>query len=488
MRRIVSLVVGGALVLGACPSVQAAPARATKVSRGAKPGAPSDPAKQAQALYNEGKYLEAAQAFEALAPSEAKYAYYAGLAYEAHGFDAQAILLWERIAEAAGVEAGVREKTRSRLAAAKGRTSELRVVVSPAAAAGPATLYFQGAGERPPLEVPVERLSGGVFLDPGPWSVEVDSARAEYGRGTGRIVLDVKSARASVEVVLPPIEQSVTLNLGPPKAITAGLKVTLTDAAGLAQERSFVAQGKVHGLRLRTGRWTYVAEAPRHAPVSGEIAVAADGPQEFTIALKPIERARSELRPLAIGMGVTSVLLAAGGGVGVWLSERAIVEPVSMGGETYYPVPRDADDPTATVLDPLDRLNASRALLGVSAGFLVTSLTAVGPRPIVRKWAWVTEGVLGAVLTSVGAGLFFKASKDLEPAIIEAKITDKLLAHKVEENEMLAAPATLLMGAGAALLVGATTGLILERRSARKGKAYARGRRLRLLAPLSFSF
>lgn len=485
MQLPVRVFLAAVLVHAACSIVHADLARAAKASRASPATRPVEAVKRAEALYNDGHYFEAAQAFDQLSAGSLKYLYYAGLAYEALGHDGQAILRWQAVLRADGVEESVRVKSGARLAEAKRRTTRMHVVVSPVQAAVPKVGFSrQRNGDRTAFEIPLTDLESGVYLEPGPWEISVRSLRSEYGDSTIRKVVDVGVSEASVDIELPPVERAVTLRLAPSNAASAAAKVTFTDTEGLEPERSVVLRGEAYPLKLRLGRWAYDIESPDVRPAHGEFTVTQDGPVTLAVTFEPRGRKPSrELRSLAIGAGVTSLVLAGAGGVGLEMSFRSLPKLESADGRTYYSVTH-----SNAAIRTLDGLDVSRTALGMSVGFLATSLTAAGRRPKARKWAWIAEEVAGAIAVGVGGGILGVAQDGLRPALRDARATGELNGSSVEFYTRGATPGTLLLGLGASLLVGSTTGLIVERYRGGRGDTNAQTWRVRSLAPLVLSF
>ncbi|MBZ5712714.1 hypothetical protein [Nannocystis pusilla] len=402
MRAAPACIVSLALALSSAPAT----ARPDRTS----------PARQAEKLYEARKFTEAAAAFEALAESQVKYLYFAGLAYEALGHDARAILHWEAVAGAEQVEDRLRDRARSRIERAKRRTTTLRVTVSPMSAATgtSARLVFRGSGERAPLVVPIERLADGVQLESGTWEVQLESASADHDDAVETVELRIEDAEKSVDLVLPAREPVVVMDQWQPAP-------------------------------------------PEREPVA---------------SLPP--RRKPPLRPLALGAGIAGGALAVGGGLALGFG-RAAAHACAYSTECK---------PFA-VRAPLDGMMLGSLALGASAGFIVTSLTANARRGELRRRAWLGEVALGGALAAAGAGVATWSWFTRQKSRLDAEAFDRLDLHGYETEVY---PAMLLLGTGAALLVGSLAGIGLERRRGKTSERYARKARIRSLAPLQLEF
>lgn len=449
-------------------------------------GSPQDAVARAKALYNEHRFLEAAHAFEALEAEGAKYLYYAGLAYEALGHDGRAILLWNKVIDAPGVDEESLTEARTRMERARTRTTRLFVSVTPALAAIGMKLEFsfQGPGARSKLVLPLEELSDGVYLESGTWTINTQSTRQDYARGTAQVELRVEEAEKRVDIALSPVEQRVNLVVGPPGAVAAGLRVTLRDDAGIEPRQELEVRSSEYPLRLRRGRWTFHAEAPGYAPEEGEIAVVPGGTGEFPITLSSRSRS-SELRPLAIGAGVSGLLLAVGGGLAVGVSESRIgASRATSGGCDLGP---DYDAGCAN--RGLDGLTIGSAVAGAAVGLLITAAIAGARQSKHRRRAWAAQATLGGLLSAGGAvwsGLAF--TEWYESALVPANTEHRYVGSQIDVYRLNFYPSMVMVGLGAAALVGSLAGMALERRLRRESGRYAKGPRVRMSVPLTIDF
>lgn len=402
MRAAAACIVSLALALASAPAT-ARPER-------------SSPARQAEKLYEARKFTEAAAAFEALAESQVKYLYFAGLAYEALGHDARAILHWEAVAEAEQVEDRLRDRARSRIERAKRRTTTLRVTVSPMSAATgtSARLVFHGSGERAPLVVPVERLADGIQLESGTWEVQLESASADHDDAAETVELRIEDAEKSVDMVLPAREPVVVMDPWQPPT-------------------------------------------PVREPVA---------------SLRP--RREPPLRPLALGAGIAGGVLAVGGGLALGFGRAAAHGCAYSTGCTPH-----------AVRVPLDGMMLGSLALGTSAGLLVTSLTANTRRGELRRRAWLVEVTLGGALAGAGAGVAAWWWFTRQEPRLDADTFDPADLYGYETEVY---PAMLVLGTGAALVVGSLAGIGLERRRGKTSKGYASRARIRSLAPFRLEF
>ncbi len=445
----------------------------------AKPPAADPAAADAEALYKARRFLEAARAFEALATRHVKYLYYAGLACEAIGHDGQAIAHWRLVAEAPEVEPGLRTRARARAERAETRTTRLLVAVTPATAAPGSTveLSYQGGGERLKRVMKLEALAGGIHLESGTWKIEVRSEGPQYAPGSRLVTLSVRDAEKTVEIELAPVTERVFLTITPREAASSLPRLTLSDDAGKVISESFAATESTLPLQLHPGLWKYRIEAPGFEQAESELLIERGGHHKFSIPLKR-RSGLMKTRPLAIGAGVSSALFAAGGTVGLVLSEKKL----EVGSE-----PLNID--VRSTQRALDGLHFGNIAAGASLGFLVTAATAAvkGDRP--RRRAWIAEATLGSLL-SAGGGIwagwyFFDIWQPKHLGTISG--SEFLNATHLKEYRINFYPSMLMIGTGAALFVGSIAGLALERRPARKQSNHAKAR-LRMVFPLTVDF
>lgn len=444
---------------------------------------PDAAAAHAEGLYAGRRFLEAARAFEALAKQHVKYFYYAGLAYEAVGHDGLAISHWRVVAEAAEVEPALRERARARAERAETRTTRLLISVTPATAALGSTveLSYQGGGGRRKRVLKLAKLVDGVHLESGTWKVEVRSPGQKYSPGAEEVTLGVHDAEKTVEVELVPMVETVLLTITPPEAVASLPRVTLRDDAGVEATLSFEVNESTSRLRLPRGLWRYRIEAPGFAPADGELHVRGGGNAEFAVALA---RSQARARPLVIGTSVSGVIFAIGGAVGLGLSERRLASLRTSGefGAQYD---------TAAARVALDGIQFSSIAAGASVGFFVTAATAAAKQDRHRRRAWAAELTLGSLLSTGGAVWAGFALKNWTTPHLNASDPGEpqktLTSGELDTYRANYYPAMLLIGTGAALVVGSVAGLALERRHARKRGGHAKAR-LRLLFPLTLDF
>lgn len=434
----VAVVLGAPGPLAAAPRSRPAPARKQVDASGVDAAIAA-----AEGHYNAGRYLQAARAFEALETRGAQYLYYAGLAYEALEHDAKAILLWTKVVGAFEVREELRAEARARLEAARARTTRLRLTVDPPAAAEGALveLEYQSAGARDKLVLSTDEVREGVHLEGGLWNLRVRSPSERHGEVSADIALTSAERERQVTLALPELRQEVTLHFSPP---AAGLRVTLSDPEVSGASEAVDVEGGRHTLTLRRGLWKLRASARGYAPVERALEVG-DSDLVLPIRLTALQRP-ANLRPLAIGAGVTSALLGGGGALGLALSERALHLCAS-----------DGVIGARCSKDPLDGVGVGSATGGVAVGFLVTALTAASHSPLRRRRGWIVESIVGSLI-SVGGGFLLG---------YRLQTWREEFPNSWREHHLGLVAGSALTGMGSALVLGSIIGFSTERRASR---------------------
>lgn len=482
----VAVVLGAPGPLAAAPRSRPAPARKQVDASGVDAAIAA-----AEGHYNAGRYLQAARAFEALETRGAQYLYYAGLAYEALEHDAKAILLWTKVVGAFEVREELRAEARARLEAARARTTRLRLTVDPPAAAEGALveLEYQSAGARDKLVLSTDEVREGVHLEGGLWNLRVRSPSERHGEVSADIALTSAERERQVTLALPELRQEVTLHFSPP---AAGLRVTLSDPEVSGASEAVDVEGGRHTLTLRRGPWKLRASARGYAPVERALEVG-DSDLVLPIRLTALQRP-ANLRPLAIGAGVTSALLGGGGALGLALSEVKIdskdrlVQDCEFRANQFNLACLTGE---SAPIGPLDGLAISAASLGVAAGFLATTGTSLARDPGARRRAWNAEATLGA-MASLGGGLWLAFGIEawnrgyITPAERGFDPDPFVSPDALHFYSLNVVPPAVVVGFGAALLTGSLVGMGID--SKRKTSHYARAPRIRSLLPVVVGF
>lgn len=468
-----------AVVLGAPGSLAAAPRSRSVPARKQVDASGVDAAiAVAEGHYNAGRYLQAARAFEALETRGAQVLYYAGLAYEALEHDAKAILVWTKVVGAFEVREELRAEARARLDAARARTTRLRLTVDPPAAAEGALveLEYQSAGARDKLVLSTDEVRQGVYLESGLWTLRVRSPSERHGEVSADIALTPAEGERRMTLALPELRQKVTLHFSPP---AAGLRVTLSDPEGPGASEAVEVEGGRHTLTLRRGPWKLRASARGYAPVERALEVG-DRDLVLPIRLTALQRP-ANLRPLAIGAGVTSALLGAGGALGLALSEVKIDRSERGDGRVMV----------EAIAPATDGILISSLVGGAAAGWLTTTAIAASHRSKTRRIAWLTLALVSPVV--VTGGTVWAATwlpvwrrEHLTPYNDGSKDQRLLTTAEVRLYRANIYPSMILAGLGASLLLGALTGLVLER--TRSSGQRARSLELHGVFPLTLRF
>lgn len=249
-----------------------------------------------------------------------------------------------------------------------------------------------------------------------------------------------------------------------------GVALTVRSTADDARWSCTLQREDACTLRLPRGEWVVEARAAGFTTASETFVVAPNIPISIPLTLAPVDLSpgtgpKSHIPPnlrkrLVLGLGLASApVFAAGLGL-------AVAGRLQYAGQLYG----DACDGSYRVgcanalYAPVHRTSAGLGLLGAAAGLLATGITgAFG----VGRGVWVIELSLGGVLTAAGAGWIAGNSVFLDRAYQSGPLSDVV----ARADRRLGASMTIGLGAG--VMVGALTGLLVHRRHVPKLAPYA---------------
>lgn len=398
----------------------------------------------ARDAYVQRDFLRAARMYEALFADTGavKFLYNAGMAREAAGHDAEALMHWhEYLRLTDDIAADERIQLLEQMAAARRRTAPIRLRL---ASPGRETIELRYAAdaEREPLRISVQGRRN-LDLDPGAWTASVVGSSAPPQEFIAKIAPDL----GPQDVVVRPKDPSqtaarlVTVRFGPPAAISAGISVSF---AG----RHFVPERTLRSAestwKLTPEQWTLRARAPGYLPT--ELALGPALPPSVDVELR-----RDWSRVLSVGLGVGFAaagvaLLAAG----TTLTLRGARKYRGLGDELAANDPLSRADADA-VTGAIGQQTIGYGLLGAGVGAGVAAITgAIGGRRALIAEASV--GVALALTGAIGLPLTVASYADVAPA--DATLADADVRRRRDH----AFGATL--GAGLALTSAALVALI----------------------------
>ena len=479
----------------------AAPApEAGAVTPARAPGAdPEAQAEQAARLYSERKYAEAAAHLEALWADvhEPRDLFNAALARLALGQRAHAIYYWEIYMVQPGVPADGREQAQSRLKKAQAAAVAIGLKLVPAAVSEVGVTYTlrratsDPKDSRPPIVIDLqpgapEFSSGGrtVYLDPGRWQLQVE-ARG-YRTAVQELVIKPGQAGFPKEIVLgpDPMFRHASFQIEPPEAIRAGATVTLQQMTAAAQPVPCpLSPTGACALKLEPGDWEVVVQAPGFQRYAEKVSLGAEPTASFAVALVPTvvaaatpagppataaaEPNKVEATPPAPGKPdvvprATRIKLSTGlvaGGIPIFIGGLAL----GVTGSNNYQDRTTMGAGSDELLAPLRMRSAGMGMVGGAVGLWATGLTAeYDVKPVV----WYSElGVggafllTGAVWAAVGTRRWnTDALSKLHCANSEG--IDCFASHRMA--------ASFFLGAGTAMIVGSTLGILVQRKYMKK--------------------
>ncbi len=454
---------------------------AAPVARASEPAglsvAASERFEAARRLFADDDYLPAADGFEALHRDfgDPLFLYYAGLAREQAGHDAQAIVHWKR-ALRDGLDDVFTEKARARLAQAHARTTAVTIFVAPAALADGATLElrYRGAGNRKPLTVSLADLP--LHLESGDWTATLTVKHPGFQRTAVPFTI-VKGTAESTQTIAPaPVEHPVRFELAPQEAVAAGIELTLRDPENLAPERHETIRSARFSASLRVGTWRFIAESPGRSPQTGSFDAGPGVPPvplSFPSAAvspgvpgEPLLPKKTRRR-LALGLGLGGLVPATVGGVLTGLAARDEARLPGLGDLPEVP------------LDSIgNKFVGGSLLLGGAVGLWTGSALTAAP---LRRRSW---GALLGVSAAVSVGglvyhllVFTRAAEHFNDGPEEdmpSSPWDGLTRSQWQGDKTHLIASSLVFGFGTGLVLSAAANLIA--RKARRNSVALFGR------------
>lgn len=459
---------------------------------------PEARAEQAAKLYSERKYVDAAVILEDLwvGVHEPRDLFNAALARLAAGHRAHAIHYWETYLAIPGIPADGREQAQSRIKKTQAAAVAVGLKLAPAAVAEVGVAYTlqrvppDPKDSRPPLliELPAnapEFTSGGrtVYLDPGKWELKVE-ARG-YRTAVQELVIKPGQPGFPKEIVLghDPLFRHATFQVEPAEAVSAGASVTLQRMTAAAQPVPCpLTPAGSCSLKLEPGDWEVVVSAPGYQRYAEKVSLGAEPSASFAVALvptvaavtppageppqpaaaegptpAPATPAKPERVPKATRLKLSTGLVASG--IPIFIGGLAL----GVTGSNSYQDRRTMGASSAELLPAMRMRSAGMGLVGGAVGLWATGLTAeYDVKPVV----WHAElGVGGGLLlagviwsavgtrrwNNMGVGKF---------SCTNSEGVDCFASHRMA--------ASFFLGAGTAMLVGSTLGLLIQRKHMQK--------------------
>jgi hypothetical protein len=455
-------------------------------------GDPEARAEQAANLYSERKYIEAAEILEDLWASvhEPRDLFNAALARIAAGHRAHAIRYWETYLLLPGVPADGREQALARLKKAQAAAVGVNLKVAPVAVAEVGVTYTLRRAapdlkdSRPPVvvDLPVgapEFSAGGrtVYLDPGKWELKVEAR----GYRTALHDLNIKPGQSGFpkDIVLgpDPMFRHASFQVEPPEAVSAGATVTLQRMTAAAQPVPCpLSSAGACALKLEPGDWEVVVSAPGYQRYTEKVSLGAQPTASFAVALvptvtvpppdpvvrhhhrppppeTPAPPAKPETVPRPVRLKLSTGLVASG--IPVFIAGLAL----GVTGSNSYQDGRTMGNSAAELLPAVRMRSAGMGLVGAAVGLWATGLTAeYDVKPVV----WYSElGVggafllTGAVWSAVGTSRW---NQNQVPKFhcANSEGIDCFASHRMASS--------FFLGAGAAMIVGSTLGILIQRK------------------------
>lgn len=422
---------------------------------GAARAAPADPdapaplqdeaarSREARDRYAAGDFVGSARAYEALQRSSgaAKYLFNAGMAREAAGQRAHALVHWRRyLTLAVGVPADESARLRAQVAAAEQATTPVRLV---GADAEQTWTLRQGPDERDALAIAVAGATE-VRLDPGAWTASREGVNVDFTVAREPVVVELPKPVIAVPVAPPPevgapiapAPRTVRLILSPRAVLRRGVEISSPDQAKkvIRADPAVSVPGSDH-LTVALFARGYLRR---------DVELGPDTPATLAIRFTrdPIHRAR--------------VGLTAGFGAAGLAATIAGVALAVDGGRTYRGA-GDLSDETGVsrALAATGRQSAGLGTLGAGVGAIAAAASSWGSRRL-----WALEVGVGAAATIAGAALLGVSQRRYgrdaadEVAADPAWVPDRGFVDAHRRGELAGA---VIVGAGVGLLVGAAT-------------------------------
>jgi len=471
------------------------PASTASTPAGVATGDAEARAEQAAALYAQRKYAEAAVVLEDLwsSVSEPRDLFNAALARLAVGHRAHAIRYWEIYLQQPNIPADGREQALGRIKKAQAASVAVNLRLMPAAVAEVGVRYTllripaDPKDVRPALEIelPVgaqEFSAGGrtVYLDAGRWQLTIDAR----GYRTAIQELTIRAGQAGFvkQIVLAtdPLFRQATFQVDPPEAVAAGASVTLQRMTLAAQPVPCpLTPAGSCSLKLEPGDWEVVVSAPGYQRYAEKVSLGAEPTASFAVALMPTVAAAPppaatppavagepvklvdappqatvpDVVPRPVRVKMSTGLVASG--IPIFIGGLAL----GVTGSNSYQDRVTEGAGTGALLPSIRMRSAGLGLVGAAVGLWTTGLTAeYDVKPVV----WYAEmGVGGAFLLSGAVWAGLSTRRWNQDQIDDMRCTNSEGVDCFASHRMGAA---FFLGAGSAMLVGSTVGLLVRRK------------------------
>ena len=307
-------------------------------------------------------------------------------------------------------------------------------------------------------------------LPAGLWLIEASAPG--FLPSTREFTVDATRPEQTLQWPLHPdsVHADVSFSVTAPGA--PGVALTVRSTAGDAGGSCTLQREAACTLRLARGEWSVEARASGFASARETFVVAPNIPITVPLTLAPAPTSvssgtgpKSHVPPdirkkLVLGLGLASAPVFVAG-LGLAVAGRL------QYAEQLYGAACDGSYGLGcanALYVPVHRTSAGLGLLGAAAGLLATGVTgAFG----VGRGAWWIELGVGGALTAAGAGWTAANGVFLDRAYQSGPLSDVV----ARADRRLGASLTLGLGAG--VMVGALTGLLVHRRHAPKLAPYA---------------
>lgn len=409
------------------------------------------------ALYDQGKYVEAARAFEK--EETDKGLYNAGMARHAAFHEALASDRWRRYLEQAEVSEVDRADLKRRIAGAQGGLVKVRFTADAVPVSRSLVLEREGnADDAWTVPWPAGHATVEVALDVVDWRARLSGGveEAKFAQVAVRKGEVVTVSFASAAVASP-----VVLRLGPPRALRRGVTVTWSGPTAAPPEQQVrTAEAR---WDLAPGAWQLQVVTPHFESVKQTVEVRAAEPASVALTLKRSGEDRLRIG-LAAGLGVAAGGLLVGGLVGVVGGNQNYRDAVSLLDSTM----REVNEPaTADALAAIQRGSNGMIVATTAAGTGIAAITvAAGGGDKVLA----AETGVGGVLIIAGVAWLVVAKRQYEADVPPgggAWVPDKGYLDERRRPELAAAG---LLGVGTGLAAGALVALVARTLFARHGR------------------
>jgi hypothetical protein len=416
----------------------------------------------------------------------------ASMAREMMGHELQAFVHLRQYLGTPDLSETERNKAQERIRVLIERTPKLRVLISPANAAGmklelhpqrasqPATdagrstVHIDGAILEA-IAVPGYPGAYDLPIEPGLWNLESTASR----HTSIRVSIEVTRAR-SQQVVLrlaPVVPGSVTARFTPTQAVAAGIDVTLSraepDEGSPEGPRTERLQREQVTWHLTPGAWTIEASAPGYQPTR-HVFTATANPIDLEIALTPSSRGRPKARLLALSLGAGAGVTAIAGSIilgisGANWSTRRDDLIRKTDDDLSTPERKLWNDTSGRLSQNWVTANVGAGVLGAGLGLGLGSMTALLPR---RRNLWIAETTVGAGLGIGGivASVLVVRSFDtvrvpLTEVVANSAPEPEGVSDSLDKRHVEGIFSGLAAGVGVGLLVSGVVGLVHDRSS-----------------------